>query len=864
MGADFPELLEDWEVALTRHFLMIRGEDSGALRAFDISGATLAAAFASDAPDAATLATAAFKNALCADKERLFAALERGRFARNANDKVFGCFSYLALTLLVDSQYEIGDGGSEFRPKLSSFLGVTRGFSQLVGVNAMWVELRDWLNEKSAAGEPYRELVLPDEGSWNHIGYSVRLSFPSRTDRSFLSRFFDDNPGILADEPRMLEKLRNLVLGSRASPGLKAAFEEFHRAYSGDRRSLADHRFWQFVRAVASSRSLVAATEADLEIFPDEDGLRSFSVTQSGSADEAAVHPNLGAAVEDILALGLTNLRRSVERGFLIFKRAGHARWLAAGSLAECHGFVHLGCTPSVAAAAAPKLGPLEQSGSWFISAEAVPVGRAEEALQRFLGKERGGSPITTVRIEGGVRTGHHWLGRPSLLPRVIADAGDLALTKSGRDGGTSDVLCEETEDRPGCYAIKSRRPLDGAFTLRPANRSDGSSWSHKLRFVRNALLHETERKLPAGGSCEEWSDNVALSVTSASPELRWQRLPQALDDTIEAVYAGGRAGWNENAIIPLLREVLPARANPWDFLRSLQEATMLKPFFRHGHKGRTWSLGEARLVPIQGPDVAITIADGCMSSVMADDFRSVVTSLGGVPFRSTGISDWTLPIVGAVGVDVTVLATRLNRSVAEAKRPGGRTAAFVETLHEHKDYQHASSWCWEKGRFVTGAVERHSNVELTRWIHRGGRDHDVYVVLTDRRERRFLSRTSAIAVAHIAARRSLFKNEGGLLQRVAREGFLPDGIAGWLRYSNLANSTALGDGRYAYPVRMENRTKIAAGLREAVDFAEGGGDTLSSILSVRRSGGADRLMWSNGRLVSSSSLRATSTGAGS
>ena len=219
MRADLPICLADWEEALTRRFLTASGEDVGPIRSFDISPETLALAAGADA-SASVQAVASFKKALLSGKWALYSALEDGNYNRTLVPECPGCFAYLALTIFVDSQLDGTDAdGSEFRPKLAAFLGVNRSFSNLSGVATMWRSLRDWLARQAKAGKSFRKLFLPNDDGWVQIGYSLRLSFPSRRDHTFLGHFFDQHPGITADERVMLTTLRNLVDRSSASPG---------------------------------------------------------------------------------------------------------------------------------------------------------------------------------------------------------------------------------------------------------------------------------------------------------------------------------------------------------------------------------------------------------------------------------------------------------------------------------------------------------------------------------------------------------------------------------------------------------------------------------------------------------------------
>jgi hypothetical protein len=553
-----PNNLSEWEAVLTRHFLMISGDEVGPIRSFDICADTLALA-AGVGPDAGDDAVTSFRKALTTHKSVLFTALEQGDFPRLSNADCSGCFTYLALTIYVDSQLASDDErGAEFRSKLADFLGVERRFSDLHGVRVMWERLRDWLVQQMKKGKPFRRLILPEENGWTHIGYSVRLSFPSRRDKTFLTNFFADHANILADEGQMLAGLRNLVEGSRASPGLKAAFAEFYAAYSSGQRSLANHRFWSLVQSVAHSNDVRLPIEISLQLVFDEDGVPVYFTETPGEPNDRDMFHELGRAVRHVHSRGRSNLGRGLDVGFLVFSRVGHTRWSASSSFDDCRGSVHLGLDQSAVATVGSKLGTLRPSGEWSLTAQPVLVGRAEKALARLLPKNCSLPAINKPTISDGVRVDHRWLGRPGVLPTITTDGGAIRLLPTGAG---DEPVCEDVEGRPNVYAIKSASPLDGLYTFHGA-----STASTSLRFVRNSFVHTARR--PSGIPVQEWTAHSHLVGRSVAAPRDWQDIPSGTDDLLEAIYAGGRSGWSEFELVPLLERVLPRQINAWDFLK--------------------------------------------------------------------------------------------------------------------------------------------------------------------------------------------------------------------------------------------------------------------------------------------------------
>jgi hypothetical protein len=841
MREGVPSNLSEWEAVLTRHFLMISGDEVGPIRSFDICADTLALA-AGVGPDAGDDAVTAFKKALLANTWTLYAALEDGAFNRELVADSPGCFSYLALTIFVDSQLDgdDADGSDEFRAKLAAFLGVDRSFSRLSGVASMWRSLRDWLARHSTSGKLFRKLILPDDDGWRQIGYSLRLSFPSRRDHTFLGNFFDQHPGITADERSMLATLRNLVDRSSASPGLHDAFDEFYRAYLVGQRTLADHRFWKFVLSVAEARNLDMSADVSLEIYPDEDGLLQFKLDVVGKPDRKSVHSTLQSAVEAVRGLGASNLRKVAEAGYVVFKRVGTARWSAVPRFSDCRGEVKVGLCRCLAETIGSKLGRLRSSGDWSLTVDPVPIAKVEDALRRLLAKSEMPSIISGVIVIEGVRIGHHWLGRRTVLPKIATDLGLPTIGADG-DADAAPPVCEEIE--PNLYAIKAQHPLAGSFELRGSAAS-----ATRLRFVANSFVHEA--RAPTGVvEMREWNDAVDLRSHVADPPQDWDDVPEPLDDLLEAIYAGGRRGWSESDLIPLLERTLPEEINRWDFLRSLQDTTALTPFLRAQFRGRSWILGPVALVPLRSRTQDFVLVDGCVPALLLDDFKRAVEAVGGRPFRRMK-SPWSVPLLGAVGAPVDKLSERLSWATKQATMPGRRPAAFDDAPLRRLDaYQHAYAWSWDVGRLTPDGSR--SPVRLARWVHRGERDHDVYVVSGPTQERRFLSRCSAIVHAHMLAGRAMYCFDAGQLVRLARDGFLPDRISQWLRYENVANAGLLPSGGYGYAARQEQAVTIATLLPGAIDAGVTLRATSDVIASARRRGFAERLIFTDGRFAS-------------
>lgn len=840
MTANLPTTYLEWETALTRHFLSIGEGDASPIRSFEVTDFTLTDALGLEY-DLRERVVEAFRSMFAAREASLVAALQHADYRRYHDDEIPGCFAYLALTMLVEGMIDPDASGHEFRPKLASFLKLDRTFSNLAGINRMWLELEKWLNVRSRKGLPFRELELPPMEKWRkQIGYSVRLSFPSRKDKSVVQHFLDDNDGVLGSPLEFLNRFRRVADGSKASAYLKSAYQDFLRSYLTGHRALADHRFWRLVQAISLGRKTTAPFELSLEMQRDEDALWSFAVSDATTGRLLGSYGTLSLAVAACAAKQGHELMRAIDLGVIFFRQSGHARWEAMPILVEGLSRVIVGLSPRVTGKIGAKLGPTERSGDWWIS-RIVPTGTAQDRLSQVVKLPKPEEQIRNVRIFGGVRSAGEWLGRANFLPRVAADASGLAIApRVGESDGA--IRCEE--EIAGIYAIRSEKPLDGRYVVQPA--ADGGegapSWSRSLTFVRDAHVHR-DLSVAKGSPLAEWADVVEMRDQVARSLEEWSELDPTLGDLLEAVYAGGASGWDESELIPLLSDVLAGAASPWDVLRCLHEATMLEPILKPRWKGRTWMLRRPTLAPLESAEAGLVVVDGCIGARLTEDFRMAVAAMGGKAFRSRGAAKWSPPLIGATGVEPQELASRLRWALGTLAVCGDAPTSFVQTPIAQEFYTAASFWSWRRRHFVTESDDEGHAVRVARW--RSNRDHDLYVVTTRGREFRYLSRQAAIVHAHVARDAAMFDFDSGGLVRSSGEGALPFPVAAWLRYRNLGNAGPSGRRHYAYPARAADLTKLRR-LLPGIVRGESSQSALDAANACRRSGGAGRMLWIN------------------
>lgn len=838
---------EEWERALCHYFLSVTGDDASPIRSFEVTPATLAACRSGRHLD--DDAVRSFRAAL--DVDDVCAAVEHGQYRRLDEIGLPGCFSYLALTLFVDSVIDEGAGDEgAFRAKLSSFLGVDRAFSNLTGVARMWRELRRWLEARVADGEPYRRLVLPDPGAWTHIGYTAYLAFPSRRDKSLLRRFLGDNPDLTTSPAAFLSKFRNEAASPRASVGLKQAFDEFHGEFLAHRRALADHRFWTFVQAVARGRRTGArAVQMFVDIMRDQDESWIVALGTSEPAQMDREHfDNLEAAATKALSLAPHELAASLNRGVLVFRQIGNAKWRATPDLSECVGRVMVGLSSGVARRAGGRLGDLETSGSWLLTCEPVLVGAVEKTMMHLGLSVTNRDYIVPVSVSDGVRTGAFWLGRPAFLPRIAADNDELSV--QAENGAVGAIRCLGVERTPGIFRLAADGPVEGNYVISPV-AAVARAWSRRVSFVADALVHETSGFSGPADPLIEWDGAVSPVPIVQDFEPSWDDRRMAIDDLVEATYAGGRVGWSEMEIVDLVRAGLGDRINPWDILRCLQEATCLKPMLRAQWRGRAWALGTPALGTFRSRVQSVVIVDGCIGARLVDDFRRAVTAAGGVPFRRPGATELAPSLFGCVNADAGRLAESLRWPLrTETFATGGRLA-FRKTERRPDRYRLSNRWSWKVGRFIKAfAAAAADHVVLERWVHPGGRDHDLYTVANGSRTWHLLARNAAVVLAHCLADRPLFDWSLGILRRNGSEGALPDAFAAALRIRQLANSGPV-EGGYVYGLDEETLRQLGVALPNLVPslMVSASKQSAEVVSSVIHSGGRVRAIWNKGSL---------------
>jgi len=846
-----PVGIDEWECALVRYFLAVGSDgDASDIHSLEVTPRTLALACGVD-PTRREEVENAFRAALLRDQVHLLRALREGP-QRPATSEVPNCFAPLAMTLLIDILLESTEyGGNQFRAKLADWLDIDRTFNDLSGVKLMWEQVARWLCIRVEQGAPFRRLVLPEHPeSWRHIGYTRRLSFPSRSDVKVVAQVLATVEERDQDNPvAVIHALSQLVSKKNISIGLKEAYEDFVQSYYSRRRAIADHRFWRLVTRARTAPAAGREGQAVLEIALTVDEEREFRVARE-NVEGTATFLKLAAALRSDLLLLSVNLGPTIRRGLLFFRQVGLGRWIAEANLAKCRDRVLVAYHDRFDRTIGRRLGNVDRNGQWSLTVDPIGAGKVAAELRICGVITDAETYVFRPTASDGVRVHGAWLGLPGFLPSIDVDTDKVRVVSEGEHPGELRAVAA------GRVNLISDAPVAGTFFVEPRllGRESNSPWRLRLQFVDRAVPH-----IDLGGArrnrplLRDWNATRPESVEcDLPPGASWSRAHDAVEWLLEALYANGARGWDESDLVELVRRADPDTASaPWRTLRMLQEGCVLEPRLRQGWKGRVWTLAPPRIVPARSAGAPVALVEGAHCAQMLEEFAMAATGMGGTPFRLPGPMRWSVPVTGAVDVEPEALARVLCWEVVpQPAAPSGAPLALAETERRAENYVAAFTWCWRTRRFLAaGAIE--GGTRLIQLSHPAGTDHDVYRIECGGRRRHFLSRQAAIVAAHAVARVPLLAFSFNRIDVTARDGGLPDAIAAALRRRRLASGGFTND-CYGYSVTAEDVRWLAALLPGCIagvpeDAVLAAGEVLSR---ARHSGGAVRPQWRGGRLV--------------
>lgn len=843
-----PVTPDGWESKLIDYFLRFGADgDAQDIRWFEVTPSTLAAAFADSgvSPDEIEKAF----QACMAKIPDLPQRLESGMMEKSTSRSP-GYFTYLVMTLLISSQFDAQEESNDFRLKLQNWLRTGHSFQNLSGVNAMWEALAEWLKRRIKEGEPYKRLVLPPRDGWVQIGHTLRLAFPNKADLRLMSGFLESHSQAAASPRQMIEYFQIIIQREKVSHAMKQTFTEFRDAWLLGRRALFDMPFWRLRKRAAELSFCIETHQAIIDMCIDFDGCRCyFSVEHENG--ESIFHTTLSEALEAASAVNSDNLGKAMQDGLIFFHQTGHGRWRAKPSPDEYSRQFHIALSSNHSVRMSERLNGYIDEGEWILTAQSLKRGLAMDVFHAV--KCSSGiqdDEVTRPRLYGGIRVPGGWLGLPMFLPSIESDTRRYKIYSSGNDNTEANISVADGR-------LVFSAPLNGEFFIEPAPEVGEKSppWRRRARFFTRAVPH------PALGESAryrfeplyDWSTpSLKAPRFTFEGSFQWEDSQVRCDHLLEAIYASGASGWEEAELAALLERVADD-ISIWHLIRCLHHAGLIEPRLRPGWKGRVWTLVKPTLLHIRNGENSLVVVEGAVCASLMDDFQKAVAGLDGKSFRRSGVSIWSPPIFGAKIDNPLALSRIMGWPLVDASSaPNVTPLALMSTRRTAELHVQAEVWDWRSGRFSPHATSDNAAPLLTRYVHPGGRDHDVYKVVSRRETSLYLSRTAAIIAASVNARRHTFiRVEDHRLICLIDGCGLPDALAAGLRRSVLRNGGPTEAG-YAYPlddVAFHWLNRLLPGC-VAPFPSDDDNDANRLVSSARHSGGKTRLRWRNGRLA--------------
>ncbi|AYO36080.1 hypothetical protein [Serratia sp. P2ACOL2] len=837
-----PVTPDEWESKFIDYFLR-SGVDGDArdIRWFEVTPSTLAAAFAGSEAGADEVEKA-FRSYMSRIPD-LSLRLEDGMMEKSTRRSP-GYFTYLVMTLFISSQSDAHEEHNDFRLKLQNWLRTGHHFQNLSGINAMWEALAEWLKQRIHEGEPYRRLILPPQDGWRQIGHTLRLAFPNKADLRLMRECLERHPQAAASPRQLIAYFQIVIQREKVSQALKDSFTEFRDAWILGRRALFDMPFWRLLQRVAELSSSITTHQAIIDMCVDFDGSRCY-FSENG---DSIFYATLSEALVATSAENSDNLGKAMQAGLIFFHQTGHGRWRAKPSPDDYSQQFHIALSSRHSVRMSERLRSYVDECEWILTTQ--PLKRVSAIdIFRAVKSSSGDDDVTRPQLYGGIRVPGGWLGLPAFLPSVESDTQHYKIYSSRNDDAGADISVADGR-------LISSSPLNGEFFIEPAPEVGEKTppWRRRARFFTRAVPHPTlgeSARYRFEPLCD-WSTSSPKAPTFNFEELfQWEDSEACCDYLLEAIYASGASGWEEAELFELLRRV-GGNINVWHLIRCLHHAGLIQPRLRPGWKGRAWTLVKPSLLHICNGENSLVVVEGAVCASLIDDFQKAVTGLGGESFRRRGVSLWSPPVFGAVLANPVALSQRLGWPLIKAPSSSDTTPlSLVTTERTAELHEPAAVWNWRSRRFQQYGLEKES-ASLSLHIHPGGRDHDIYRVISGRKTMHYLSRTAAIIAAGA-------KNREPVFERVAKNHLLclindcglPDVLAAGIRRHSLRNGGPVDSG-YAYPVDDASFRWLESLLPGCFYslFPDGEGDINRLVSASRHSGGKIRPIWRNGRLT--------------
>lgn len=695
-------------------------------------------------------------------------------------------FHFLVLSCFVVAAPIYAGDNRDFRDRLGKLLCDDQGREQSVwGLNSLWEALTEWANKDPSL----RTISLPNPGKYSNIGFALKLAYPSWEDLSALKIIL--KKGLSKDFQSRYALVQHIYshrydLPESSQHRIAAHLNELVDRFTNG-KSVESHPFWRIIERVLGDLEKTKTSSTNILLWrlsmdfysSNERGVDVLIAT--GNCREQLRRPCWEGAFEQLLSSQKQSyipiqIQQMLNNGTILLFESPDGLWSQDDRLITNETCIII---TNIKTSFNEFQKPLELACSWFASepmdydkAKSLTFGEGLAIDQNVATKE--------FSLEGGVKVRRkYWLGRPGYLPYMCLPHAVQIDSLSGLEIQLhNDIACISTD-----------KALDGQFDIQI--RSDNFNKSVALNFLSNAEKNTSWPQRPMqgfDGSQEVFFEegrllsNGLLPIHTSSKSLR-------LLDALEAIYAKAGSSRSEREIINLLRPVLAKETNPWDILRSLEEAGWLQQDVSKTWRGRRWRALPPKIVKTSHYNAII---EGATGAVELELLEAEANRLG-INYFFNAEHPWSVPIVGLSGENLDLLAESVNWPVIHARQPVIKPApnCWLKDSRTPQGRKLASVWNSETGRFESKeSLSTVEQIQLIRFVRDDSQD--LYCI-TEKGQQIFSTSERLVALLELARKKatSLFVKHNEQLIRQADFGYLPLCLAQWLRRSN-ARQTGL------------------------------------------------------------------------
>lgn len=801
----------EYELLLTEHYLRSDGPLGAApLRFIDVNDEELAQALKiSNVDEARKKFLGSFNASLVQD-------VLSGRLQPSAPSEIEspGWFRFLILTCVIASisseQSTIGD----FRDRLAEQLKTNINFDQLSGVTILWEKLVLWCENKHKEGRPFKKIILPELGSWRQIGYSLKISFPSRRELDRIQKVFGPKKLNLSNVSTLLKAIQDEIYNHNWSNAFISAFNDFRDIVTQGNRVLEEHPLVLVMKKTSNLYYNGTPKKILLvSISTNIDNETICTITFSDEKTKEIIEQNhftilLGEVckadldIRDFIRIlpkicmlnGRDDLAWSYHDGIFVFEELDWGQWNFTRT--PSNDLVRLLIRPDLIGKADNLKG---SSFEWMLT-DPVSYNYASKLLITLKNQNNSKDKILPrPTLSGGIKVGNIYLGLPCCIPNITASKFcDVAL--QGNEHNSGNLFLEYDEHNH--LHIKATTKINGRWILKVSENSVPVI-DLSLKFTDKAIEHAPEAyKIDKNNWISEVQSKFVGVKTKIIP-ANFNTYSYYYDDTIiedfcEAIYAGGINGWDENKLLPFIKRFFNStELSSWDVLRLLEDVGWLTPRTSSSWKARRWYLKKPSLF-IYSDDLLVLEGATCCS--FRERFKFIVEENNGRVEYVRPIDGWSIPTMIAF-VDFKKISNLFEIDILTDSSlilpKSSEKIIFAESDYTTLSRQVKSSWSWSLGKFTYKTI-KDEEIALDRLCHNGDRSPDIFRLKKHNGHDILLqSRTTAIIEAYKFAKKPMFEfrnnsqellrltSEGGFTREICRYLRLRHGVGAFLKQVN-------------------------------------------------------------------------------